>query len=238
MALLLRRLSTNTLALLAFLLAAAFLVTVAYLAALVIETRTEKVVMGKFSDENIDWVTVHADGLQLNLSGTAPNEAARFRAVNLVGSLIDSTRIRDGLEVPPASAVEAPDFSVQMLRTEEGIQLIGLMPAYPGEGALTKMALVDAAAQIVPEAELQNFLETANYPAPETWSPALDFGLAALGRLERSKISVGAELVEVTALSDSAEEKEALERDLRGLAPAGVRVVLDISAPRPVMSRG
>jgi OmpA-OmpF porin, OOP family len=66
--------------------------------------------------------------LQVHLTGTAPNEAARFRAVNLVGALVDSSRIRDGLDVTPASAIEAPDFSVQMLRTDDGVQLIGLMP--------------------------------------------------------------------------------------------------------------
>ena len=231
-----RRLSSTTLALLAFILAAAFLTTVAFAAALVIEARTEKVIAAKFSESEIDWVTVHADGLQLILTGTAPNEAARFRAVNMVGSLIDSARVRDNLDVTPASAVKAPDFSVQMLRTEDGIQLIGLMPAPPGEGVMTKPALADAAALITPGVELKNFLETANYPAPSTWGPALDFGLAALGRLERSKISVGATLVEVTAISDSDAEKRALETELRGLAPAGVRVLLDISAPRPVIT--
>ena len=231
-----RRLSSTTLALLAFILAAAFLTTVAFAAALVIEARTEKVIAGKFAESEIDWVGVRADGLQLILTGTAPNEAARFRAVNMVGSLIDSARVRDNLDVTPASAVKAPDFSVQMLRTEDGIQLIGLMPASPAEGVMTKPALADAAALITPGVELKNFLETANYPAPSTWGPALDFGLAALGRLERSKISVGATLVEVTAISDSETEKRALETELRGLAPAGVRVLLDISAPRPVIT--
>lgn len=236
MALLLRRLSSNTLALLAFLFAAAFLISVAYAAALVIESRTEKVIASRLAEASIDWVQVRADGLQLHLIGTAPNEAARFRAVNMVGSLIDSARIRDGLDVTPASEVEAPDFSVQMLRTEDGIQLIGLMPATPAEGVLTKPALGDAVALINPGGEVQNFLETANYPAPDSWGPALDFGLEALSRLERSKISVGAGLVEVTAISDSEEEKTQLETDLRGLAPAGVRVMLDISAPRPVIT--
>ena len=231
-----RRLSSTTLALLAFILAAAFMATVAFAAALVIESRTEKVIVARFAEASIDWIDVRADGLQLHLSGTAPNEAARFRAVNMVGSLIDSTRVRDRLDVTPASEVRAPDFTVQMLRTEDGIQLIGLMPASPGEDALTKVALAEAAALITPDTELQNFLETADYPAPATWGPAVDFGLAALQRLERSKISIGASLVEVTAISDSEDQKRDLEKELRGLAPTGVRVVLDISAPRPVIT--
>jgi OOP family OmpA-OmpF porin len=232
----LRQLSQTTLALLAFVLAAALMVSVAYATARVIESRTSNVVTAKLAEAKIDWVTVQADGLQVRLTGTAPNEAARFRAVNMVGSLVDSSRIRDGLDVAPASAIQAPDFSVQMLRTEDGIQLIGLMPETPGEGAMSEAALAEAAAALTPDAELTNLLETANYPAPATWGPALAFGLDALKRLERSKVSVGAEVVEVTAISDSEAQKRRLESDLRAAAPAGVQLVLDISAPRPVIT--
>lgn len=231
-----RRLSSTTLALLAFLLAAAFMVTVAYAAALVIETRTGKVVAARLADASIEWVSVDTDGLQVVLTGTAPNEAVRFRAVNMVGSLIDSSRIRDQLDVTPASAVQAPDFSVKMLRTEDGIQLIGLMPDLPAEGGMAKEALAEAAARLTPDTGLANFLETATYPAPETWEPALAFGLQALEMLERSKVSVGADLVEITAISDSAAEKQKFEDALRGMAPPGVRLVMDISAPRPVIT--
>ncbi|TAG29625.1 MAG: OmpA family protein, partial [Rhodobacterales bacterium] len=212
------------------------MVTVAYAAALVIEARTGKVVTDRLVEAKIDWITVQADGLQVQLTGTAPNEAARFRAVNMVGSLVDSSRIRDGLDVAPASAIRAPDFSVQMLRTEDGIQLIGLMPETPGEGVMTELALADAAAALTPGTDLTNMLESANYPAPETWGPALAFGLEALKRLERSKVSVAANRVEVTAISDSEAQKRRLESDLRAIAPAGVELVLDISAPRPVIT--
>jgi len=228
--------SATTLALLAFLLAATLMVGVAYATALVIEARTGHVVATRLAEAEITWIDVDADGLQVHLTGTAPNEAARFRAVNLVGSLVEATRIRDGLDVAPASAIEAPDFSVQMLRTEEGIQLIGLMPETPGEAAMSEEALAEAAAALTPGTELTNLLETADYPAPTTWGAALDFGLQALQRLERSKISVGADIVQVTAISDSEAEKRALERDLRAVAPAGVELMLEISAPRPVIT--
>jgi len=228
--------SATTLALLAFLLAATLMVGVAYATALVIEARTNHVVSTRLAEAEITWIEVDADGLQVHLTGTAPNEAARFRAVNLVGSLVEATRIRDGLDVAPASAFEAPDFSVQMLRTEEGIQLIGLMPESPGEAAMSEEALAEAAAALTPGTELTNLLETADYPAPATWGAALDFGLQALQRLERSKISVGADIVQVTAISDSEAEKRALERDLRAVAPAGVELMLEISAPRPVIT--
>ena len=232
----LKKLSSNTLALLAFVLAAAVMFSVAYGAARVIEARTVKAVTARLTDEGIDWIAVATDGLQVRLSGTAPNEAARFRAVNKVGEVIDSSRIRDGLDVAPTTGIEAPKFSVQMLRTEDGIQLIGLIPEKPGEGSLDEAQLTAEAAELAPGTELPDMLETADYPAPETWNAALAFGLEALQRLERSKISVAADVVEVTAISDSEDEKRKLEGQLRGMAPDGVRLVLDISAPRPVIT--
>ena len=231
-----RKLSTTTLALLAFILAAMLMVVVAYGSARVIEQRTTTVVAARLAEARLDWVEPRADGLRLYLYGTAPNEAARFRAVNLVGTMIDSARIRDRLGVTPASAIQAPDFSVQMLRTEDGIQLFGLMPEAPGEGAMTDLALAEAAEAITPGTDLANLLETANYPPPQTWGPALSFGLEALRMLERSKVSVTATRVEVTAISDSETEKRQFETDLRARAPEGVDVVLDISAPRPVIT--
>lgn len=232
----LRKLSSTTLALLAFILAAAVMFSVAYGAALVIESRTEKVVTARLADAGIGWITVSTDGLQVRLTGTAPREADRFRAVNMVGGLIDTSRIRDGLDVAPTTGIEAPKFSVQMLRTEDGIQLIGLMPEKPGTDGLGEAELTEEAAGLAPGTELPDMIETADYPAPETWNAALAFGLEALRRLERSKISVAADVVEVTAISDSEDQKRQLERDLRAIAPEGVRLVLDISAPRPVIT--
>ena len=231
-----RKLSSTTLALLAFILAAMVMVSVAYGAALIIESRTAKAVTARLADQKIEWITVATDGLQVRLTGTAPNEAARLRAVNMVGALIDASRIRDGLDVAPTSAVQAPDFSVQMLRTEDGVQLIGLMPQVVPEGSLSEADLAEAAAALTQGGSLDNILETADYPAPETWGPALAFGLEALKRLPRSKVSVEAALVEVTAISDSAAQKRRLEADLRAMAPDGVQLVLDISAPRPVIT--
>jgi len=232
----LRKLSSTTLALLAFILAAGVMFSVAYGAARVIESRTEKVVAARLVEAGIDWITVTTDGLQVRLTGTAPREADRFRAVNMVGSLIDTSRIRDRLDVAPTTGIEAPKFSVQMLRTEDGIQLIGLMPEKPGEGSLDEAQLTEEAADLAPGTELPDMLETADYPAPETWNAALTFGLEALRRLERSKISVAADVVEVTAISDSEEQKRRLEGELRAMTPEGVRLVLDISAPRPVIT--
>ncbi|NGM44994.1 OmpA family protein [Rhodobacter sp. SGA-6-6] len=212
------------------------MLVVAFLSALVIEMRSDAVVSSGLQAAGMDWVTVASDGLQVHLAGTAPDERARFRALNLVGTLVDSSRIRDSLEVTPASALAAPRFSVEMLRNDDGIQLIGLLPEQPEAGGIDEAALVAAAEAMTPGIEVDNLLEAAAWPAPEAWNDALTFGIEALKMLKRSKVSVAADRVEVTAIAESAAEKRQLEAALNARRPEGLRLVLEISAPRPVLT--
>lgn len=230
------RLSSTILAALAFAAAGVVMLVVAFLSALVIEMRSDTVVSSGLKAAGMDWVTVASDGLQVHLSGTAPDERARFRALNLVGTMVDSSRIRDSLEVTPTVALAAPRFSVEMLRNDDGVQLIGLLPEVPAAGGIDEAALVAAAEAMTPGMEVDNLLEAAAWPAPETWNDALSFGLEALKMLKRSKVSVAAERVEVMAIAESAAEKRQLEAALNARRPEGVLLVLEISAPRPVLT--
>ena len=230
------RLSSTILAALAFAAAGVVMLVVAFLSALVIEMRSDTVVSTGLQAAGMDWVTVASDGLQVQLGGTAPDERARFRALNLVGTLVDSSRIRDSLEVTPASALAAPRFSVEMLRNDDGIQLIGLLPEVPEAGGIDETALVAAAEALTPGIEVDNLLEAAAWPAPETWNNALSFGIEALKVLKRSKVSVAADRVEVTAIAESAAEKRQLEAALNARKPAGVGLAVEFYAPRPVLT--
>ena len=197
----------------------------------VIESRSARNVSDALAREGLSWARVETDGLKVVLSGIAPNEAARFRALNLAANQVDSSRVVDQLDVTPAMAFDAPDFSVEMLRNEDGIQLIGLLPSAEDE-----KRLVDIAEKLMPGAEPAKMLETASYPLPSTWSSAFSFGLEALELLPRSKISVDAERVNITASAASAEEKRHFEGQLSRRRPANVDVNIQISAPRPVLT--
>ena len=124
----------------------------------------------------------------MRLAGTAPNEALRFRAVNLAATLVDSGRIRDRMDVIPARAIEAPRFSVELLRNDDGISLIGLVPAVEGE-----VALADEVAAIAAGAQIADMLTKADFRRPQGWDTRVDFGLEALRMLPRSKISIAAD---------------------------------------------
>lgn len=203
----------------------------AWWSALAIESRSAAAVTSRLLSEGITWASVESNGLQVRLNGIAPNEAARFRVVNMAGTVVQSSRVRDQLEVTAMRAIEAPRFSLEILRNDDGISLIGLVP-----GKVVDEALTEAIASITKGAQISDMLESADYPAPENWDDALKFGLAALRILPRSKISVSAEAVEITAISESADQKRKLESDLKRLAPEDLRVKMDISAPRPVLT--
>lgn len=229
------RITQTTIAIAAFAGAAILALFAAWWAAVVIENRSAAAVTSRLLTAGITWATVESDGLQVQLQGTAPNEAARFRAVNLAGSVVESSRVRDLLEVTPVRAIEAPRFSVEMLRNDDGISLIGLLPA-EAEGASSQPALAEEAAAIDDGIAVSDMLETAAFPAPAGWDDALAYGLEALKVLPRAKISVAADRVAITAISGSEAEKRRLESELARRKPEGLAIALDISAPRPVLT--
>jgi len=215
----------------AFVLAAFLAVLVAAWAATGIERRSAAMVQGLLSREGLPWVAVATDGLQVRLSGTAPTEALRFRAVNLTGSVVEAGRIRDRMDVTPAQAIAPPRFSVELLRNGTAISLIGLIPGAEGQATLA-----DRVAKTSEGAQVADMLNLADYPAPEGWDRALDFGLTALSLLAQSKISIAADRVAITAISGSESEKQRLEALLARATPAGLNTTVTISAPRPVLT--
>ena len=160
------RLTPNLAVVVAFALAAFLSVLFAWASVLLVERISERAVRSQLLTEGVTYVTVNADGLRLQLMGTAPNEAARYRVINMVGTVIEASRIQDLMEVTPIRAVEAPRFSLEMLRTDDGIQLIGLLPE--GETKDILLAEVDA---LQPDIELQDMLETAAYAPPPVVTP-------------------------------------------------------------------
>lgn len=215
----------------AFILAAALSVVAASFAVTAIEDKTEIGVRRALDAAGHDWAEVEADGLQVLLAGTAPDEASRFNAISTVGGVVDAARIIDGMEIAPTADLTPPRFSAEILRNDSGISIIGLIPA-----RTDREALIGELRGVAGAENVADLLETASYPVPEGWEDALSYSVIALSRLPRSKVSVGAGTVSVTAIADSPEERAELERDLARAAPPGLRVALSISAPRPVIT--
>lgn len=211
---------------------AAILALVAAWAALVaIERTSRNAVEHALFLSGEDWTQVEVNGLQVILSGDAPSEAARFAALSAAAHEVDGARVIDQMALPETVAIEPPRFSIEMLRNEAGISLIGLIPAETDREALTRRI-----GAIDPVQPVADFLETADFPTPEGWQDALDFALVVAGMVPRSKISVDADHVAVEAIATSPDEKREWEQAIRRERPAGLRLALDIRAPLDVIS--
>lgn len=218
-------------ALFSFVIGALLCIVAAGFAVKTVQESSEIAVRGVLDDAGYSWSEVYADGLQVVLTGTAPTEARRFDAVSRVGSVVDAARIINQLDVTPTADLAPPRFSVEILRNDSGVSLIGLIPA-----ATDREALLARLTDIADPEPVTDLLETADQMAPAGWQDALDFAVTALSRLPLSKLSVTAGLVRITAIADSAQSRDLLEAELNRAAPPGLRMSMDIAAPRPVIT--
>lgn len=196
-----------------------------------LERHSAREVEHAFETAGIDWAEVRTDGLAVHLAGTAPDEATRFRATNLAGSVIDGDRIVDEMTVADRAAMIPPDFSIEILRREDALAMIGLVPE-----DVDREALAARVSRAGGDLAVTDLLETAVWPAPEGWDETVAFGLTALERLDRAKVSITPGEVTVNAMAQDAEARARAERDLGRLKPEAVALSLDLTAPRPVIT--
>ena len=188
------------------------------------ETRMSSDVRDLLQGQGLNWVTVDGDGMIVRLQGVAPNEAARFRAINLANRLVDYGRLRDELEMNTNVTLNAPRFSLEMLRNDDGISLIGLMPDPKAKAEMLKKVI-----GLNPNGQITDLIEIAQFPVPKDWDKALSFGITALALLPRSKISVASNNVTIIAITQSGDEKLRLQSDLADQKPASLQVSITIS---------
>ncbi|WP_270727026.1 OmpA family protein [Shimia sp. Alg240-R146] len=225
------RLSSLLIVCATFATAALLSVVAASLSADLIEDSSREAVKRELSLDGQDWADVHAEGLNVFLAGTAPTEAARFRAMTAAGRIVDAARVIDNMQVVATADIAPPRFSVEILRNDSGISLIGLVPQ-----SSDRAAILRDISKLVGTRDVTDLLETAAYDAPVAWDQSLGYAIEALRDLPRSKISVEAGQVSITAMANSPEDRQQLSAKLVRTAPATVDVNLNISAPRPVIT--
>ena len=225
------RLSAIFLRLVVFAAAAAVAVVASQSLVREVEERSVIAVQESLVDQGYDWASVLGDGLQIILEGDAPTEAVRFRAISAASGVVDASRVIDNLSVVDSADIATPEFAIEILRNDAGVSLIGLIPA-----STDREALADRITRIADGSPVTDLLEVGDYSTPENWRASLNYALRALDMLTKSKISVNADRVIVDAIADSPEEKRQLEVALARNTPDGVRLAIDIRAPRPVIS--
>ncbi|MFH5772952.1 OmpA family protein [Paracoccus sp. NGMCC 1.201697] len=196
-----------------------------------IETHSATEVAAALKHGGYDWATVTTDGLLVRLTGTAPDEVQRFRAKSRAESVVEPDRVIDEIQVAARESMGAPQFEIELLRNDHGISIVGLVPA-----ALDRKAMVASLRAGAAGGEISDLVETADYPAPDGWQAAFDYGLRAAKLAHQAKVSIAPGSVEVRAITDSALEKADLETALEKSRPAGISLKADVTAPRPVIT--
>ena len=196
-----------------------------------IENSSATAVEKRLALEGFDWASVQTDGLKVVLEGEAASEALRFKALAAAGQIVEAARVIDNFTITDSRPPVAPKFSVEILRNDKSISLIGLVPT-KADNANFK----DRVARIAGDLPVADFLETADYPVPDAWSSVISYGLLALERLEHSKISIGETQVTIVAIGESEAQKSKLLEELTRRTPADITSKIGISAPRPVIT--
>ncbi|MBL4751823.1 MAG: OmpA family protein [Amylibacter sp.] len=196
-----------------------------------VERHTERQLITLLNGAGESWATVRADGFQVIVGGLAENEATRFRTLQLISGNINEGRVYDRTNVSQPDGLQPPKFSLEILRNVERVSLIGLIPTSTG-----REYILELVRNLNTDTEVTDMLEQADFPAPEGWKEAIDFGLSRLKQVPRSKISVTPKRVKVTAVSDTPEEQQSLQKSLAMNKPEMLKLILDISAPRPVIT--
>ncbi|MEM7709669.1 MAG: hypothetical protein AAF264_02730, partial [Pseudomonadota bacterium] len=204
----------------------------AWVAADYVEVSSADAVEARLNREGLDWTEVQTDGLQLILTGFAPDEPARFRAITEAGEVVDPARIEDAMDVVEREASAGPRFSLELLRNDAGVSVIGLVPTAGGPELLTSLMSPLRADGV----SVTNMVENVDQPVPAGWEVSVAFALEVLEDLPRAQISVEPGHVSITAVSDSVEARTRLETRLTRARPRDVTLALDIASPRPVVA--
>ncbi|SHI02723.1 OmpA family protein [Marivita hallyeonensis] len=214
-----------------FAIAAVLSLAAAWFSVDAVEDTSERAVRTELDRDALTWADVDTNGLQVFLIGTAPTEAARFQALSAAGRVVDTARVIDQIDIIDTDGIAPPRFSIEMLRSDSGISLIGLLPL-----ATDRDQLIRDISRAVPDAPVSDLLEIADYPVPEGWDDALEYSVSVLDDLERSKISVEAGRVSIKGAAESEDARRRIEADFARRAGDDVRLALEITAPRPVIS--
>ena len=76
----------------------------------------------------MEWGATTARPDSVTVSGTAPDEATRLRAIEIARQVASPERVTDTTTAEAPDPLEPPDFALELLRNEAEVSLIGLVP--------------------------------------------------------------------------------------------------------------
>ena len=197
-----------------------------------IEEASKDAINQSFKESGLKWAHAEADGLQVFIIGDAIDDAERFQAISVAGSVVDAARIVDQTVLLDSDDGYTPNFSLEILKNTKTVSVIGLMPTTSDRAGFLK----ELAKAVGSDKQVSDLITAAAYPSPVNWEPALRLALEVAKETEIAKITIAAGTVKVESIADSSEEKRRLQSSLGRSTPKGIALFLEISVPRPVIS--
>ena len=226
------RLSWVIYPLISFIIAACLCVLAAGVSVRFIEEASKDAINQSFKEAGLTWAHAEADGLQVFVIGDAIDDAERFQAISVAGSVVDAARLVDQTVLLDNDDGYSPNFSLEILKNLSTVSVIGLMPTTSDRAGFLK----ELAKAVGSDKQVSDLITAAAYPSPVNWEPALRLALEAVEQTEIAKIAISAGSVSVETIANSLEEKRKLQTSLGRSTPKGVALFLKISVPRPVIS--
>ncbi len=226
------RLSWVIYPLISFIIAACLCVLAAGVSVRFIEEASKDAINQSFKEAGLTWANAEADGLQVFVIGDAIDDAERFQAISVAGSVVDAARLVDQTVLLDNDDGYSPKFSLEILKNISTVSVIGLMPTTSDRAGFLK----ELAKAVGSDKQVSDLITVAAYPSPVNWEPALRLALEAVEQTEIAKIAISAGSVSVETIANSLEEKRKLQTSLGRSTPKGVALFLKISVPRPVIS--
>lgn len=212
--------------------AAAGSVWAAQEAADLIETRNRDAAATALVDGGHAWAVVSTDGLRATISGTAPDESARFRALRAVSERVNPDQLRDAITVAPAQDLPPPVFRLELLRTGDSLTVMGLVPG----GLDAEDRLAATVAEKAPDLSLSKLVTASAEPVPEGWEAAAQLAVTGVAGLRDARAVVVAQDISLTGMAHDRASASALETALTTALPEGWNLTLDVAVPRPVLA--
>jgi len=197
-----------------------------------IEPRNRAAIAAELAAGGHDWAVVATDGLRVTISGTAPDEAARFRAMRAASAQVNPDQLRDAVAVAPARDLPPPAFRLELLRTGETLTAIGLLPG----GIAAETALAGTVAAAAPGLTLSKLVTASAEPVPQGWDAAARLAVDAAAGLRDARAVVAEGRISVTGLAEDRAAATALDATLAKAVPPGWALSTDITWPRPVLA--
>lgn len=197
-----------------------------------VENRKSAEARAVLKHHGLDWVSAEPDGMRIVLTGQAPDEASRFRAITVASQITNPAHIRDAMTVPPPEDMPLLAYEVEILRNGNSVLMHGLVPAGPD----APVDFMDRVSTLTPDIQVSDVLTQSLSPVPDTWGAAAELGLIALSSLNDVRVEITAGSVMVDGVAPSDVDTAALTKKLQGETPEGVTLAVNLRQPRQRLS--